>query len=91
MRDAHSICRRWWFDESDCRKSLYRQRVEGILFEDAVSRFMDDAVPIVIERRGAFLNEPYSEIGFHTISSPSVFLWIINDAGYADKLGFPLR
>ena len=52
---------------------------------------MDDAVPIVIERRGAFLNEPYSEIGFHTISSPSVFLWIINDAGYADKLGFPLR
>lgn len=92
MSDAHDACRRWWFDKLDCSESVCRQRVEGISFEDAVSYFQqDDAIPVAVERRGDFLDEPYSEIGFHTMSSPSFLLWIIIDAGFVENLGFPRR
>lgn len=92
MRDAHSVCRRWWLDELDCNVDIRRREVKGIAFEDALRYFgQDDAIPVVIERRYDFSGESYSEIGFHTLNSPSVFLWIIADAGFAANLGFPLR
>lgn len=89
LKEAHAVCKRWWFDKLD--NSVRRERVEGITFEDSLAYFTKDARPVVIERRGDHLDEPYSEIGFHTIASPSFFLWVINDAGYAHSLGLPLQ
>ena len=89
MRDAHAVCIRWWVDELDCSKSVYREVVNDISFDEAIARFHDkDAIPIAIERR---VIDMHDEIGFHTLSDVSFFLFIIVDSGFISKLGLPLK
>lgn len=77
LKEGHKICFNWWFDKLDCSQSVRRQRVENISFEETLKYYNQDAVPIVVERPEIFRDPPYLEIGFHTLKSPSYFLWIL--------------
>lgn len=80
LREAHSICRHWWFDKLDCSKSIYRESVD-ICFKDALEYLKIDhhIVPVCVYRTYPEDDHRY-EFGFYTIG-PQVdyFLWIITD------------
>ena len=78
IEKAYGICKDWWFDELDCRKSFARLKVE-VSFEEAMSHFVDKAHAVVIHRDGKFRDDgEYVEVGFRSMENPiDYFLWII--------------
>ncbi len=79
LRRAKALCRNWWVDVLDCRKSWRRQLIE-MPFDEVMGKY--DGTPItVIVRRPPFGN--HLEVGFRCGRDPEFFLWIILDTQHA--------
>lgn len=79
LRKAHSICEDWRLDKLDCSKSISRQRVEGVSFEEAMKHFVPNALCRVIHRFPVIsFDKERLEVVFRSMENPvDYFLWII--------------
>jgi len=73
---AHKVCYNWWFD---ILKGIRREKIDGIDFYETLEylKLSRNVIPTCIYRDMSFCEEKdYYEFGFHTLDSPSYFLWI---------------
>lgn len=80
FEEAKYYCSRWWLDKLDCRITIFRQKVEDISWEDALSKLTGNFVTL-IERQNFVNDTKYMELGFVSTCAqdPEVeyFMWII--------------
>ena len=79
---AYKLRRNFWLDKLDCRKNVYRVRVEGATFEDAMRYHGDNCIPILFLRNTFLMRDekPYYEVGFRKLGyETDYFLYILVD------------
>lgn len=84
FRRAKAVCRTWWVDELDCKKSWFRQRID-MDFEAALALMQGDTHFVVIHRH--YEPDDYLEIASRTMSGePDYFLWVQCDPKHIPEL-----